>query len=144
MKHISLKTSEVIKNILPDTLEKDLRDNEEICPVCGGLGVVLGNNPYGIICPNCYNGVIKLCEYCGQPLPRGFTMCNCEGYKEHKRREQVAHWQKVIESAEEVKEFDVTTMLYDKEGDEYYCSVDECLKYCVYVLRQSCQWMQTT
>ena len=150
MKHISLKTSEVIKNILPDTLEKDLCDNEEICPICGGLGVVLGNNPYGIkgdtsekaesimlpynnqalvFCPNCYNGVIKLCKYCGQPLYGGFTMCNCEGYKEHERCKQATYWQKVIECAEEVKESDVTTMLYDKEDDKYYYSVDECLKH---------------
>ena len=48
MKHISINISEEIKNILPDTLEKDLQDNEEICPVCHGLGVVIDNNPYGI------------------------------------------------------------------------------------------------
>lgn len=150
MKHVSLKTSEVIKNILPDTLEKDLCDNEKICPICGGLGVVLRNNPYGIkgdasekaknmrlpydkqalvFCPNCYNGVINLCEYCGQPLTRGFTMCTCEDYKEHERRRQATYWQTVVEKAEEVKESDVTTMLYDNEEDEYYYSVDECLEH---------------
>lgn len=48
MKHISLDVSEEIKNILPETLEKDLQDNEEICSVCNGLGVVLDNNVYGI------------------------------------------------------------------------------------------------
>lgn len=76
MKHISINVLEEIKNIFPDTLEKDLQDNEEICPVCHGLGVVLDNNIYGIkgdtseaskklrfpynhqaikFCPNCFN-----------------------------------------------------------------------------------------
>ena len=40
IKHISLNVSEEIRHILPDTLEKDLQDNEAICPVCHGLGVV--------------------------------------------------------------------------------------------------------
>jgi len=31
LKHISLNVSEEIKHILPDTLEKDLQENEEIC-----------------------------------------------------------------------------------------------------------------
>ena len=48
IKHISLNVSEEIKRILPDTLEKDLQDNEIICPVCHGLGVALRNNIYGI------------------------------------------------------------------------------------------------
>lgn len=81
MKHISINVSEEIKNILPSTLKKDLCDDEEICPVCNGLGVVIDNNIYGIkgdtskaanksmfpynyqaikFCPNCYNGVIRL------------------------------------------------------------------------------------
>ncbi len=48
MKHISINLSEEIKNILPETLGKDLCENEEICPMCHGLGVVLDNNVYGI------------------------------------------------------------------------------------------------
>lgn len=48
MKHISINVAEEIKNILPDSLEKDLQDNEEICPVCHGLGVVIDKNVYGI------------------------------------------------------------------------------------------------
>lgn len=48
LKHISINVSKEIKSILPETLEKDLCDNEEICTVCNGLGVVLDNNVYGI------------------------------------------------------------------------------------------------
>ena len=103
IKHISLNVEEEIKRILPDTLEKDLTDNEEICPVCHGLGVKMWNNPYGIKgdtseeakrsmfpykhqsllpCPNCYNGVVNLCEYCGKQLPKGKTKCDCKQQKE--------------------------------------------------------------
>ncbi len=48
MKHISINISAEIKHILPDTLEKDLMDNEELCPMCHGLGVVVDNHIYGI------------------------------------------------------------------------------------------------
>ena len=48
MRHISINVSEEIKNILPESFEKDLQDNEEICPACHGLGVVIDNNLYGI------------------------------------------------------------------------------------------------
>lgn len=48
MKHISLKVSKEIKHILPDTLEKDLKDNEEICPVCHGLGIIKKDYSFGI------------------------------------------------------------------------------------------------
>ena len=39
IKHISLNVVDEIKKILPVTLEKDLQDNEIICPVCHGLGI---------------------------------------------------------------------------------------------------------
>lgn len=29
-------------------LQKDLHDNEDICPTCGGLGLMIANNPYGL------------------------------------------------------------------------------------------------
>lgn len=40
IKHISLNVAEEIKKILPVTLEKDLQDDEIICPVCHGLGIL--------------------------------------------------------------------------------------------------------
>lgn len=85
IKHISLNVSDEIKHILPVTLEKDLQDNEIICPICHGLGVVKQDYSFGVkeddieknfklnwydneyltLCPNCYFGRIKICEYCG-------------------------------------------------------------------------------
>lgn len=146
MKHISLNVAKEIKNILPDTLEKDLMDNEEICPVCHGLGVVLDSNIYGIkgdtsevtkkalfpynhqaikFCLNCYNGVIKICEYCGKPLSKGTMKCNCEKQKEIDEAKEKQKYQEIIAKAKEVDIKTVSTYLYDKETDSYFADIEE-------------------
>lgn len=99
MKHIQINISKEIKNILPKTLEKDLQDDEKICPVCYGLGVVVRNNIYSIkddtseaskksmfpynkqsiiFCNNCYNGVVKVCKCCGKHIKKDCSSCDCE------------------------------------------------------------------
>ncbi len=40
MKQVYIDVNQEIKNILPSRLIKDIRDNEEICNVCHGLGIV--------------------------------------------------------------------------------------------------------
>ena len=80
------------------TLHKDLIENEEVCPNCKGLGLVVRDNSYGIegkhgnnhlhmfpykhqsmtFCPICYNGVIRRCELCGEIIQRGFLRHNCK------------------------------------------------------------------
>lgn len=147
IKHISLNVSEEIKHILPDTLEKDLQDNETICPVCHGLGVVLDNNIYGIkgdtseaakksmfpynhqaikFCPNCYNGVIRLCEYCGKPLPRGRLKCDCEHQRVKDEEEKRIKYQETIEKAKEVYITDLPedTWFYDEQTDDYFSDIE--------------------
>jgi hypothetical protein len=84
------------------TLRKDLHNNEEICPTCKGVGLVIADNPYGLenslnnnhipvfpykhqalrFCPTCYNGVIRRCKYCGEIIPNLYTKCNCEKQQE--------------------------------------------------------------
>lgn len=147
MKHISINVSEEIKNILPDTLEKDLQENEEICPVCHGLGVVIDNNIYGIrgdtseaakklmfpynhqaikFCPNCYNGVIGLCEFCGRQLPKGKLKCGCEQRKEIDDEERKIKYQETIAKAKEiaVENLPEETWLYDEQTDDYFSDID--------------------
>lgn len=147
IKHISLNVSEEIRHILPDTLEKDLQDNEVICPVCHGLGVVLDNNIYGIkgdtseaarksmfpynhqaikFCPNCYNGVISLCEYCGKPLPRGILKCDCEQQRAKDEEEKRIKYQKTIAKANEVDINDLPkdTWFYDEQTDDYFSDIE--------------------
>ena len=147
IKHISLNVAEEIKHILPDTLEKDLQDNEAICPVCYGLGVVLDNNVYGIkgdtsevarksmfpynhqaikFCPRCYNGVIRLCKYCGKTLPRGRVKCDCEQQKAKDEEEKRIKYQKTIAKANEVDINDLPkdTWFYDEQTDDYFSDIE--------------------
>lgn len=150
IKHISINVSKEIKNILPDTLEKDLQENEQICPVCHGLGVIIGNNPYGIkgdtseaakkshfpynhqaikFCPNCFNGVITLCEYCGKPLPRGRLKCDCEQQKVKDEEERRIKYQETIAKATEVGLKEISTYLYDEKSDKYFADKNEFAEY---------------
>ena len=150
IKHISLNLAEEIKHILPDVLEKDLTDNEEICPVCHGLGVKMRNNPYGIKgdtseaskqqmfpykhqsilpCPNCYNGVVNLCEYCGKQLPKGRTKCDCEQQKEKDEEEKRIKYQKTIDKAKEIDLKDTSYYIYDEQSDKYFTDEDEFAEY---------------
>ena len=148
MKHISINVSEEIKNILPDTLEKDLQDHEELCPVCHGLGVAIDNNIFGIkgdtseaakksmfpynhqaikFCPNCFNGVIRLCQYCGKQIRKGsIDSCDCEQYKAKEEKERRIKYQEKIPKAEEVniKDIDSDMWLYDEQTDDYFSDVD--------------------
>ena len=48
IKHISLNVADEIKKILPVTLEKDLQDDEIICPVCHGLGILKQDYRFGV------------------------------------------------------------------------------------------------
>ena len=146
IKKISLNVAEEIKNILPETLNKDLQDDEIICPVCHGLGVKMWNNPYGIKgdtseeakrsmfpykhqsllpCPNCYNGVVNLCEYCGKQLPKGRLKCDCEQQKEKDEEEKRIKYQETIDKATEIELKDTSYYIYDEQSDKYFTSEDE-------------------
>lgn len=140
MKHISLNVAEEIKKILPDILEKDLQDNEIICPVCHGLGIIKQDYCFGIkeddtekafklnwydneyltLCPNCYFGRIKTCVYCGRPLPKQTSRCSCEGYKEHEEEEKRIKYQKTIEKAKEISFENTSYFVYDENSDNYF------------------------
>ena len=146
VKHISINVEEEIQHILPDTLEKDLMDDEEICPICHGLGVVLDNNIYGIkgdtseaakrshfpynhqaikFCPNCYNGVIRLCEYCGKMLPRGRLKCDCKQQKAKDKEEVRIKYQKTLEKAKEVDIKLVSSYLYNENTEKYFSGIED-------------------
>lgn len=115
--------------------------------MCNGLGVVLDNNIYGIkgdkseatkksmfpynhqaikFYPNCYNGVIRLCEYCGQPLSRCTSRCDCEQYKAKEEQEKRIKYQEKISKAEEVdiKDIDSEMWFYDEQTDDYFSDID--------------------
>lgn len=145
IKYISLNVAEEIKHILPDTLEKDLQDNEEICPVCHGLGIVPGNYQFGVkeddvekafslnwykndyltFCPNCYFGRIKTCKYCGKSLPRNTNKCDCDGYKEYEEEEKRIKYQKTISRGKEIELKNASNLLYDEESHQFFSDETE-------------------
>ena len=80
-------------------LKKDLQEHEVICSHCGGTGLQIDNNPFGLRkererpdygnlfpykqqtivgCRHCYNGVQSKCLHCDKILNKGSSQCNCE------------------------------------------------------------------
>jgi hypothetical protein len=147
MKRVNINVAEEIKNILPETLKKDLMDDERICPTCHGLGVVSVHRIYGIkddpnlevkgihfpydhqtltFCPNCFNGVQSLCKYCGKPIKKGYiNKCDCTEYEMEQKAIELEKWNKILDKAVKVKEEDVDTMLYCEENSNFYSSVED-------------------
>lgn len=138
---------EAIQKSFPKILIKDLTEHERICPVCNGLGMRISDNVYGIegdsseagrkyhfpykhqslsFCQSCFNGVQRLCPYCGQPYKnQGYMHCDCEGQKKADEEERIKKWNEKVVNAVAVDEKDVDTMLYCEEFDEYYATVDD-------------------
>ena len=138
---------EAIQKSFPKILIKDLTEHERICPVCNGLGMIIGNNIYGIkgdkseaakrepfpykhqalsFCGSCFNGVQRLCPYCGEPYKnQAYLHCDCEGQKKADEEERIKKWNDKVSKAVPVDEKDVNTMLYCEEFDEYYDTVDD-------------------
>ena len=138
---------EAIQKSFPKILIKDLTEHERICPVCNGLGMRIENNIYGIkgddseagrrehfpykhqalsFCQSCFNGVQRLCPYCGQPYKsQAYIHCDCEGQKKADEEKKLKEWKEIISKATVVEEKDVDTMLYCEEYDEYYDTVDD-------------------
>ena len=130
-----------IKKILPVTLEKDLQDDEIICPVCHGLGILKQDygfwvkeddtekafklnwydNEYLTLCPNCYFGRIKTCKYYGKLLPKQTNRCSCDGYREQEAEEKRIKYQDVINKAKEIELKDASEYIYDEESEQYFC-----------------------
>jgi len=145
MKHISIKVSDIINKLLPETLEKDLQDDEIICPDCGGTGISVRHQPFGLketddryskmnwydnkymtFCPTCYTGVVNTCVFCGKPTMKGYiSKCDCEGYKAQEHEKELQKYQERINKAvcRPLDEFD--TYLYCEENDKYYSEVED-------------------
>lgn len=143
MKHVTLGISEGVKFLYPAPIEKDLQDNQIICPVCKGYGITkrsnkfgledkLSDSPYGTkmnwydnesltFCPNCYNGVVTLCEYCGKPIPKGYiSKCDCEQYKAKEELKRLEKWNETVKKAKCIDIKNVNNYLYCEENDKYY------------------------
>jgi len=120
-------------------LQKDLQEHEIICSHCGGTGLQVDNNPFGLKeenskihlpykqqtivgCRHCYNGVQSKCLHCGKILDRGSSQCNCKQANLERLQERynkdLETWNKAKKiSFEEVCE--KYTMLYIDCHDKY-------------------------
>lgn len=150
MRHVSLNTAELITTLLPETIEKDLMDNEDICPVCKGTGVVFDHAVFGVrenpetgedpekrgfpydkqhikFCPNCFNGVIKLCEYCKAPLNKMTYKCTCDGYKKHEEKEKELKHNEIMQKAKEISinELSGEYLCNDIEYGGFYSDIED-------------------
>jgi hypothetical protein len=80
-------------------------------------------------CPNCYNGVIEPCEYCGKQLSIGITKCNCEKRKEKDEEERKIKRQERINKAKEISWSEAEYYVYDENLNEYFAEKNEFADY---------------
>ena len=132
------------------TLHKDLHGNEEICPTCKGVGLVIADNPYGLehnadnnhlplfpykhqalrFCPTCYNGVVHRCKLCGEIIPNHRTKCDCNKQREldwiESKKMEAVKLTKAMDAPQEV--LDESLMFYSNDydnNDGYFSDWDE-------------------
>ena len=136
--------SEIVEVNFKAKLEKHLSKNEEICENCGGLGMKVDNNVFGIkgykhskgitfpfnnqslsFCPSCYNGIRKRCEHCNKLIAKSWTVCNCETARKQKadkeELEAKKRWNKIPKISLE-NALANYGMLYVEDFDEYVAS----------------------
>ena len=108
----TVSAPEYIQDLINVNLKKDLYDNEEICSYCHGTGLIIRDNEYGLrsdpnksytnlfpykhqalsFCQHCYNGIVNRCKLCGEIMPRGMLVHNCEQQEtinEEKRKQEL-------------------------------------------------------
>ena len=146
-RRVEVNLYQEIQKVFPEILVKDLSENERICLVCNGIGMKLTNNVYGIkgdtseigrkmlfpykhqalsFCQSCFNGVQRLCPYCGKPyVNQSYLHCNCEGQKKADEEKRIKEWNEKVSKAVAVDEKDVDTMLYCEEFDKYYDAIGD-------------------
>lgn len=133
-------------------LEKDLLENEIICPKCGGTGLQVDDKPFGLSgekgkhksqfpykkqtivgCSHCYNGIQKVCGYCDKNLGRALN-CNCEGCRkevsDRTRTKTVDTWEnsKKVTVAEHLTE-DYSNMVYVENLERFFSNIGEVIEF---------------
>jgi len=118
-------------------LEKDLQENEEICPNCKGTGLNIHDNVYGIsnnknvigirkplfpyknpslgFCQHCYNGVLKKCSKCGKLKTRNEQYCSCGHDRYIQEQKQIEKNNLAWENVKKIKYNTDEYLTYDFE-----------------------------
>ena len=142
-----VKDPDYIQKLVNVVLQKDLHDNEELCPYCHGTGMAITNNSYGLsedpdrsrghfpykhqsitFCQHCWNGVIKRCPHCGSLMERGY--CNCKESQRTKHLEEARKKQEAMDNAPVIpkEELDKVECFYSESygsNDGYFFDWDE-------------------
>lgn len=125
-------------------LKKYLQEHEIICSHCGGTGLQVDDNPFGLKgenskvhfpykkqtivgCRHCYRGVQEKCLHCGEILSRGTSQCNCEIARQERSQKQ---YDKDLETWNKAKKIDYEQALMDYqmvyiESYDKYIAPDE-------------------
>lgn len=123
-------------------LQKDLQEDEVICPHCGGTGLQVGDNPFGLRskeqydyknpfphkkqtivgCQHCYNGVQNKCIHCGEILDLRKYQCDCEKAKQARATKQYENNLDKWDKAKKItlkKAIEKYVMVYIDDYDEF-------------------------
>ena len=133
-------------------LQKDLQEHEIICPHCGGTGLQIDNNPFGLRkegerpdygnlfphkkqtivgCRHCYNGVQSKCLHCNKIFEKQEYRCDCEKSKQERDQKQ---YEKDLEIWNKAKKITFEQALNDYtlvyiENYEKYLAPEEIQEY---------------
>lgn len=129
---------DAFSELIGKDLVKDLHDGEEICPVCHGTGLCINDNVYGLsddpdkkvghfpyrhqslgYCRNCYNGVVRRCQYCGKLMPRGSLVCDCDAVKKLRAEERARKERETLAKAEK-HEPDALGSLFEMAQSDFF------------------------
>ena len=120
-------------------LQKDLQEHEVICSHCGGTGLQVDDNPFGLReenskihfpykqqtirgCNHCYNGVQSKCLHCGKILERQKYRCNCKQSNLERLQEQYDKDLEIWNKAKKISHEQATNdfiMFYIDNYDKY-------------------------
>lgn len=68
-----------IWNTLPTFFSRGLKENQALCPACGGLGLYKEKDWFNL-CQRCNGGIVTKCEYCGEYYnEKAHWNHNCKG-----------------------------------------------------------------
>lgn len=121
-----IETIEVdVRKVIPETITRVVGENQELCSTCQGLGRVFKGN-YIVNCSNCFNGIVKKCQYCGGKL-HPYKSHTCEQmhqrWQEEQAKKALDKWAaaKKIPLEEALNSY---KMLYSDLSDEYVSTDD--------------------
>lgn len=139
--------TENIKVNLSINLQKNLQEDEVICPNCKGTGIQVNDNKFGLGkfdignpfpykhqviggCNHCYNGIQKVCKHCGELLGRQIAH-DCEGARKEKNKkynqQDLDKWNK----AEKISLKEACNKLewVYVDNTEHFCEIDSLEEY---------------